>query len=151
MVWPSRFEASRVWRGAHRQSSRHLRTQVQKLCKSEDPSIVEAATTVVTAWKDAVKREAGSGDLRRGSSGVSEPQLSVSLRRGSVASQDSLQGGGKDAANGVTPSSRAPVSDNTCRLLATDMTSFCCKPPSRGLRSQAVWILRDVRGKRRFH
>ena len=86
--------------------------QVQKLCKSEDPSIVEAATTVVTAWKDAVKREAGSGDLRRGSSGVSEPQLSVSLRRGSVASQDdSLQGNGKDAANGVTPSSRAPVSD----------------------------------------
>ena len=66
---------------------------------------------MVSAWKDAVKREAGTSDLRRGSSGVSEPQLSVSLRRGSVASQDSLQGGSKEAANGVTPSSRAPVRD----------------------------------------
>ena len=91
---------------------------------------MEAATTVVTAWKDAVKREAGSGDLRRGSSGVSEPQLSVSLRRGSVASQDSLQGSGKEAANGVTPSSRAPVcnSKRGGLLRRVDMV-----PSSRGL------------------
>ncbi len=144
MVWPLALKPPGS--GVVPTSRSRPRTQVQKLCKSEDPSIVEAATTVVTAWKDAVKREAGSGDLRRGSSGVSEPQLSVSLRRGSVASQDSLQGGGKEAANGVTPSSRAPVRKKKCHSLAKDMTSFCCMPPSRGQRGRAVRILRDFSG-----
>ena len=84
--------------------------QIGKLCKSEDPAIAEAAASVVNAWKEAVKREAGpGGDLRRGSSGVSDPQLSVSLRRGSMASQDSMQAGLKEEANGATPKSRAPV------------------------------------------
>ncbi len=107
--------------------------QIGKLCKSEDPAIAEAAASVVNAWKEAVKREAGPGDLRRGSSGVSEPQLSVSLRRGSVASQDSLVAGQKEeengatprSANGATPKSRRQVRKTSTKFKTVLFVGFC--------------------------
>ena len=115
--------------------------QIGKLCKSEDPAIAEAATSVVSAWKEAVKREAGAGDLRRGSSGISDPQLSVSLRRGSLASQDSVLAGQKEeangatprSANGATPKSRGQVRNPFCRAQPIVRVADCRRQDQRSV------------------